>query len=151
MPRILVISDSHGFRGKLDQVLMKAESTGSLDAVIHLGDGYMDMKPYEDAFPLVYAMPGNCDGDRGTAVYPELFGVRIYLTHGHQLHVKSGVHELLSAALATDCQAALFGHTHKPFCEEREGVLLLNPGSVMNGQFAILTVHEKSTLQAELY
>ena len=149
--RILVLSDSHGYRGKLDMVLMKAEATGAFDAVVHLGDGYRDMRPYEAHLPPLYVTPGNCDGDRGTALYPELGGHRIYMTHGHHLQVKMGIHRLLNAAMEQECAAALFGHTHKPYCQEHLGILLLNPGSVMDGRFAVLTISEKGDISAELY
>lgn len=149
--RILILSDSHGYKGKLDMVLMKAESTGSFDAVVHLGDGYMDLKPYESGLPPLYVTPGNCDGDRGTAIYPEFSGARVYMTHGHHLHVKMGLWKLKSAALEAQAQVALFGHTHRPLCKEEDGILLLNPGSVMEGRFAVLTIDEKGRASGELY
>ena len=149
--RILVLSDSHGFRGKLEQVLMKVESTGPLDAVVHLGDGYRDMRPYEEHLPPLYVTPGNCDGDRGTALYPELGGVRVFMTHGHHQQVKSGLHRLLAAAMDAQCAVALFGHTHKPYCQEHLGLWLVNPGSVMDGHFAVLTIDSQGDIHPELY
>ena len=148
--RILVLSDSHGYKSKLGNVLMKAESTGAFDAVVHLGDGYMDMKPYEPHLPPLYVTPGNCDGDRGTVLWPEFEGVRVLMTHGHGLHVKMGLNGLLAKAMEAEAGVALFGHTHRPFCEERAGVLLINPGAAMEGHFAVLTV-ENGGAFAELY
>lgn len=148
--RILVISDSHGYRQKLGTLLMKAESTGELNAVVHLGDGYLDMKPYEEHLPPLYVTPGNCDGDRGTVLCPELDGVKVLMTHGHALHVKMGLDALLMRAVREEATVALFGHTHRPFCQERAGVLLVNPGAAMNGHFAVLTV-ENGGAYAEMY
>ena len=150
MKRILVISDSHGYKSRLGTLLMKAESLGQLDAVVHLGDGYTDMREFEAHLPPLYATPGNCDGDRGTVFTPEFDGVTVLMTHGHGMHVKLGLYEITAAARRAEAKAALFGHTHRPFCEERDGVLLVNPGAAMDGHFAILTV-ENGSVSAQLY
>ena len=40
-------------------------------------------------------------------------------------------------AAAQGAQAALFGHTHAAFCEQRGGVWLLNPGRAGKGLFSL--------------
>ena len=148
--RILVLSDSHGFTSRLGTVLMKAESTGKFDYVVHLGDGNMDMKPYEASLPPLYATPGNCDWDRGTVFTPAFDGVTVLMTHGHAFSVKSGLYELKAAAIRAEAKAALFGHTHRSFLREEDGVLLMNPGAAMDGHFAVLTI-EKGAIRGELF
>ena len=150
MTRILLLSDSHGYRGKLGNVLMKAESAGPFDAMVHLGDGYMDMKEYEAHLPPLYITPGNCDGDRGTVFLPEVDGQKVLITHGHAFHVKMGLHALIARARQEEACVACFGHTHRPLCREEDGVLLINPGSVMDGHFAVLTM-DIGTASGQLY
>ena len=53
------------------------------------------------------------------------------------------------AAREAGADAALFGHTHRPFCERRAGILCLNPGTLARGQYAVLTVAD-GTCRPEL-
>ena len=48
--------------------------------------------------------------------------------------MKYGLYEALSAARRSKADVLLFGHTHVPLAEYRDGVYLLNPGS-LNGSF----------------
>ena len=146
----MLLSDSHGYRGKLGAVLMKAESTGAFDAVAHLGDGYRDLREYEMHLPPLYITPGNCDGDFGTVLCQAFDGAKVLFTHGHGLHVKTGLQGLLARAVREEADVACFGHTHRPFCREEAGVLLVNPGSVMDGHFAVLTL-DRGRATAQLY
>ena len=57
-------------------------------------------------------------------------GARIFYTHGHLYSVKTELGGLLQAARELDANVVLFGHTHQPLCTYREGVHLLNPGSL---------------------
>ena len=42
--RVIVLSDSHGAVGRLNTILTVAEQGGPMDAIIHLGDGYWDLR-----------------------------------------------------------------------------------------------------------
>ena len=68
--------------------------------------------------------------------------MKILMTHGHRYGVKSGYGTALAAAKSMGAQVVLFGHTHIPFMEEREGILMLNPGSLRNPdrEYAILEI-----------
>ena len=136
MIRVGVFSDSHGDTRALDELL---EKMGYVDAVCFLGDvagdadhlaGRLGAMPNR---PPLYAVRGNNDY-YSTCLLPwelfiELGGKRIYMTHGHKL-----VSEMSLVYKAQEMQAdiALFGHTHYPYCETVQGVLLLNPGSAGN-------------------
>ena len=148
--RILVLSDSHGY--PLNNLLMKAESLGRIDAVFHLGDGYRDMDGFLTEFPLLFRVGGNCDffgGEREELV--PLFGKRFFLTHGHAYHVKSTLSLLKSRACEAEADCVLFGHTHEPHNEYDAGRLYLNPGAACDGRFSILRVEKNGDLYAELY
>ena len=136
MIRIGVFSDSHGDYNALDELL---EMMGYLDAVCFLGDVEGDAEHLQQRLgampnrPPLYAVRGNNDY-YNTCRLPweqlvELGGKRIYMTHGHKL-----VSDMSLVYKAQEAQAdiALFGHTHRYYCEEEQGILLLNPGSAGN-------------------
>lgn len=56
-------------------------------------------------------------------------GRNILAVHGHRHGVDWGTETLLSAAHTMDADIVFFGHTHRVFCEEDGGTLILNPGS----------------------
>ena len=129
--KLLICSDSHGAR----RSLLRIAERETPDAMLFLGDGLRDADFVAGRCPelQVLSVRGNCDyavdgapEDRLT----EWEGVRIYLCHGHQYGVKTGLGRLRERGSLLGAQLVLFGHTHRPFLEEREGVTLLNPGSV---------------------
>ncbi|MBR1583907.1 MAG: YfcE family phosphodiesterase [Clostridia bacterium] len=149
--RIGVVSDSHGFTGRLSTILMVMEAEKKpLDALIHLGDGYYDLRDLQVDLP-VYQAAGNCDPFcSDTLNIVNLSGARLVLTHGHYQHVKEGLDDLLALAIQEKAQAALYGHTHLQRMEWRNGILLLNPGAAMDGRFAILRISRLGAVEAEL-
>lgn len=113
--KILIISDTHGRRGALDEVL---ERTARNDAVIFLGDGIRDLG-YRQIDGLV-AVRGNCDVfslSSGGIYAPEertvcFDGVRILMLHGHTAGVKGGIERACARAVAAEADVLLYGHTH---------------------------------------
>ena len=131
MTRVGVFSDSHRDCRSLGLLLDKK---GHIDAACFLGDVASDAAYLREVLaamphePPLYAVRGNNDL---TSALPdelviELGGKRAYLTHGH---MRCGPMSLVYKAQENHAQMALFGHTHMPFCETVQGVLLLNPGS----------------------
>lgn len=98
-------------------------------------------------------MRGNCDfGVKAPEECIVDFGNnRLFLTHGHRQGVKQGTGWLESTAAVKGCTGALFGHTHVPLCEWRDGIFLLNPGSARSGRIAVLEEDEEGFLQGKLY
>ena len=77
------------------------------------------------------AVCGNCDFDRETEEKVILVeNKRIFLCHGHRYHVKSGYLNLQYAAREKEADLVLFGHTHRIFYEQHNGLSMLNPGSI---------------------
>ena len=149
--RVGVLSDSHGFTGRLSTILMVMEAGGPIDALIHLGDGYDDLRALDVPLPPVYQVAGNCDFFRkDTLDVVCLSGARILLTHGHRQHVKEGLGDLMDLAIREAVHAALFGHTHCPCCRWENGILLLNPGAVNDGKFALLRINRLGAIEPEL-
>ena len=115
--KILVMSDSHSSL----RLMRSAVQALKPDAIVHLGDYFDDGEVIrEENFHIPFhAVPGNCDKYRLYQPKPEILsygvcGVRLYMTHGHNHHVKQGLYSLLEDAKAADAQAVLFGHTHCP-------------------------------------
>lgn len=106
------------------------------DTMIHLGDYFEDGTDMAEEFPHIpmHQVPGNCDRYRSVAYHPEQIcypvgGVKLFMTHGHNQKVKISLALLKKEAREAGARAALFGHTHSPYCSEEDGLWLLNPGS----------------------
>lgn len=128
--KILVLSDSH----RAQQPMLDAVRREHPDAIIHLGDHASDTQALSAAFPLLplCTVRGNCDLYEDSVPESALMnweGVRIFAVHGHRYGVKSGVLRLYYAAMEKKATVILYGHTHIPYCEESDGIWLMNPGS----------------------
>lgn len=139
--KILILSDSHASLSFMRHCI----EVTSPDAVIHLGDYYNDGQTMLEEFPHIpfRQVPGNCDLHRSwipdsEVKLIELFGVRIYMTHGHRHGVKMGLYRLLADARAAGANAVLFGHTHQALCQQEDGLWILNPGAASWGGSAAL-------------
>lgn len=143
--KILVISDSHGRTGKLKMILIRNQD---IDMIIHLGDGENDLSPACQACNIdlskirVFQVCGNCDRESNDniTITPTIEGVKFYITHGFEQGVKYGLKKIATLASYNDCKIALFGHTHRQHKSEEMGIMLFNPGSVMNGEYGIINV-----------
>jgi len=127
--KILVISDSHGYIGKLQEVYEREVP----DVLFHLGDSELNYGWLNSFFDVpIYCVRGNCDVDSQFEQYlvVEQMKHRFFLTHGHRFGVKSGLNQLAQNARERGCDVALYGHTHLPFFEEINGVTIANPGSL---------------------
>jgi len=131
--KILVLSDSHSTLSFMRRCIAWVKP----DAVIHLGDYFDDAEAMKDENPIIpfYMVPGNCDRYRCVPGQPEIlihriFGVDLYMTHGHKHSVKSYLGALLRDARTAKVDAVLYGHTHQADCHrEEDGLWVLNPGS----------------------
>ncbi|MFZ2413995.1 MAG: metallophosphoesterase [Candidatus Cryosericum sp.] len=136
---ILIVSDSHGDTSNLkDAMLLHPEIT----RVLHCGDGEADVAALAVAFPAVSfdAVRGNCDLG---GLFPlqrllRIAGKRIFMTHGHAYGTKYGLDELLERGRKDRADVVLFGHTHRRLIERRDGILIVNPGSIA-GRFPART------------
>ncbi len=141
--RILVFSDSHGRVGPMQELMERYVP----DAVFHLGDVVRDGERLAELYPRTpfYRVAGNCDWNSG-AHEPEnvafLEGKTILYMHGHTQGVKTGVGLAVKAAQAVRADLLLFGHTHRKFCEDYDGLLAVNPGAAQDGCAALLTWEE---------
>ena len=147
--KIIVVSDSHCERGMLLSLAEEITVRGDIDAIIHLGDVESDAKwLHERLNKPVYSVPGNCDfnlHDPAERVIT-LEGVDMLLCHGHTLRVKYTLDSLVYRAEELGVKLALFGHTHLR-CLRYEGrALLLNPGALADGCYALLEIKDGNIL-----
>ncbi len=129
--QILVISDTHGSRGRMEELLENVELRKS-DWLIHCGDIGQDADWLRNAFPrAVSIVAGNCDfgADLPRETVVEREGRKFLITHGNR-YVAGGMGYFLYRAKELECDVVLFGHTHVPLIEEEEGILFVNPGSL---------------------
>ena len=128
--KVLIVSDTHRRHGNLETVL---ENVGKMDLLIHLGDAEGE----EDYIEAIAGCPveiiaGNNDFfsnlDKEKVIL--LGKYKVLLTHGHYYNVSLGIESLYQEAIDRDCDIAMYGHTHRPFLEQRGEVTILNPGSL---------------------
>ena len=76
-------------------------------------------------------VPGNCDYQQEPEVRILILdGFSILICHGHTYSVKQSYLSLQYAAQEKGVRVALFGHTHRVFYDQHNGVSYLNPGSI---------------------
>lgn len=164
--RLFIISDIHGRLDTLKKAL-EAERDFKSDDIVILGD-VLYHGPRNDIPPAyrpkeaiqaldsikdkIIAVRGNCDAEVDQMVLPfdlskdvrRIFDKDnnrlIRIEHGHHLLGKERGKESL----------VFYGHTHIPAIEEREGLLLLNPGSISipkNGYKESYATYDGSSLK----
>lgn len=128
--RILIASDTHGRDRNLEKAI---KESGKLDLLIHAGDVHQS----EDYIRAIAGCPvqivrGN--NDYFARIPDELeFTIgdyQVFLTHGHMYCVNAGYETIRREARARGANMVIFGHTHRPFIEEKKGLTVLNPGSL---------------------
>ena len=131
--QVAIISDTHMPRGARAIPEGCLERCRAADAILHAGD-LIDVAVLEllrSLGPPVHAISGNVDTEAVRRLVParlqlDLGGARIGM-----LHIPgpaAGRLERLRAAFPR-CDAVIFGHTHMPEHEERDGFQIFNPGS----------------------
>ncbi len=128
--KIIVMSDSHGNT----QALIDAVFDEQPQLILHLGDYERDCGKVREAYPMIdlRAVRGNCDFRAREPEYDEFVvqDKRIFMTHGHQYGVKTGLNSVMNSGFARRADILLFGHTHIPYYDVVEGMYIVNPGSI---------------------
>ena len=128
--RIGLISDTHG--------LLRPEALGFLagcDHIVHGGDiGHADiLARLADMAPLT-VVRGNNDREAWARTIP----VTALLQAGDiMLYAIHDLKELDIDPAAAGVRVVVSGHSHKPACAERGGVLYINPGSAGRRRFSL--------------
>lgn len=127
--KCLIISDSHGSEKELEEVISRHQK--EVDAVIHCGDS--ELKQSSPLLQHTYVVEGNCDipGEFPQDRAEDIKGVRVYVTHGHLYNVKMTHVPLSYRAEEKAARLACFGHSHIAAAFEENGVIFVNPGSLL--------------------
>ncbi len=142
MTRLGVVSDSHGHGFWLERYLELCKRE-RYDAVFHLGDYDSDAHWLERRLgvPMI-SVAGNCDTfSKKPRMARAAYGShRLLAVHGHLQDVKYTYDPLSYYAEENGATIALFGHTHRAYVGWMGGVMLVNPGALMDGCYAELTL-----------
>lgn len=132
--RVGLISDTHG--------LLRPQALDFLrgsDHIIHAGD-IVDrgkapsiLDTLAGLAPLT-AVRGNNDHGAWAAQLPETATLTL---GGVVIHVIHDLNELAIDPAASGVRVVLAGHSHKPSCVDRGGVLYVNPGSAGRRRFTL--------------
>lgn len=140
------ISDTHG---GYEQTVAALDLLKECELICHLGD-VLYHGP-RNALPVTYDpgkladllktrddilyVRGNCDADVDEMVLEKDLSqksrivtydqIRFYLVHGYE----ETEEKRIQRAKELDCQVVVTGHTHVKVLEEKDGIILLNPGS----------------------
>ncbi|BFH66462.1 phosphoesterase [Paenibacillus dendritiformis] len=133
--RIGIVSDTHmPHRGqKLPRALIKG--LRGVDLILHAGDWTSaSVIPMFESLAPVDSVAGNNDGADivkrfGRRKIIEAGGIRIGLVHGDGAGRSTTKDVAFHTFRNQGVDIIVFGHSHIPHVEEREGILLFNPGS----------------------
>lgn len=129
--RIIVFSDSHGNTSNMEAAL---DCQTEARYVIHLGDGVEQLEDISMFYPskqFIY-LSGNNDWSSNHPYerLTEIGGIRIFMAHGHTQYVGYSTQRLLDTAKKCGAKIALYGHTHVAEVSYRDGIYIMNPGSI---------------------
>jgi putative phosphoesterase len=77
-----------------------------------------------------------------------LNGKKFFICHGHKYNVKYGTELVKKKGISEKADVILYGHTHRRFIEEKDGLLIMNPGSTAS--YGIINIDEKGTITADI-
>lgn len=130
--RIAVLADTHLRVGKsLPRYVW--EQLTQIDLILHAGDlTHMGLLEELSCIAPVRAVRGNCDDWDVSLPMRDVIEcetLRIGLIHGDSGKGKSTPERAYLAFKDSSIDLIVFGHSHAPFMEYREGILMFNPGS----------------------
>ncbi|HTU71404.1 MAG TPA: metallophosphoesterase [Candidatus Baltobacteraceae bacterium] len=138
-----VVSDTHlpRFGRALPSALVRGLTKAGVEAIVHCGDlvEQLAIDLLEEIAP-VFAVAGNNDGKAlhqllGERGIIETCGRRIGVVHGHAGHGRTTADRAFNTFAGDRVDLILFGHSHIPYRERREGIVLFNPGSPTDKRF----------------
>ncbi|WP_058307205.1 metallophosphoesterase [Gracilibacillus massiliensis] len=147
MPKILILSDSHGWSQEVTEI--KERHQADVDAMIHCGDSELEF----DSEPLAgfEKVQGNMDMDFR---FPEevdfaVGKLHFLVIHGHLHQTKATLMPASYRAEELGANIICFGHSHVAGAEKVKDKLFINPGSIRQprsahpGSYAIVTADEQ--------
>jgi len=136
-----IISDTHG--------LLRPEAVDALShaaMIIHAGDvGEPAVLDRLRELAPVVAVRGNIDRGSWAARLPE---TAVVAAAEHNIYVLHDLSRLAVDPRKADLAVVVYGHSHKPAIETRDGIIYLNPGSAGPRRFRLPITLARLTLSA---
>ncbi len=130
---ILIISDYHKYEDKVLDLINKYKP----HHILCCGDGES-----EDEFYIenkIISVKGNCDfADLPLVKIVEIADKKYLITHGHLYDVYFDIFKLYLLTIENKVDYVLYGHTHKQYIEEYEGVIFINPGALKDDNYVLI-------------
>ena len=128
--KVLVVSDTHGRDESLEMAVALEQP---FDYLIHCGD----VEGREFFIEALAECPctivaGNNDFFSQLPREDEFYigNKKAFITHGHNYSVSMTKEQILEVGKVRGADIVMFGHTHQPYFEQKDGITLLNPGSL---------------------
>ena len=128
--KVLVVSDTHGRDESLEMAVALEQP---FDYLIHCGD----VEGREFFIEALAECPctivaGNNDFFSRLPREDEFYigNKKAFITHGHKYSVSMTKEQILEEGKVRGADIVMFGHTHQPYFEQKDGITLLNPGSL---------------------
>jgi len=154
--KILATSDTHGDVKPLEELVNRYANR--VEIVLHMGDYSSDLLDLQPKYPwlTMVAVAGNMDyyGDDEKVLV--LNGRKVFMSHGHFRGVKRGLSSLFYYAKEQGVDVCLFGHTHFQEMFMREGILFMNPGSLVEPRggsragFGLIEISDEGEISGEV-
>ena len=158
--KIVILSDTHGSTQAVERVFSEQPDAA---LYLHAGDVLPDARYLatlvgvslnagedDETAPLrVIGVPGNTDWPDAREPLCRIIsaaGHRILLAHGHSFGVQYTTKLLADAAVQSNCDIAVYGHTHIAEISPGTPLVILNPGSAARPRDA----YEPSYMTVEL-
>lgn len=124
--RILVVSDNHGNKKVLEDILKKEV----FDISIHLGDSELSETFMKNNF--TYYVQGNHDSYLPESIVEEIDGIKFSMCHGHLIGISVFNRDLPAYKCLDNCGADVMLHGHTHIFEDRKvlGKRIICPGAV---------------------
>ncbi|MDQ0359459.1 metallophosphoesterase family protein [Breznakia pachnodae] len=142
--KIVVVSDSHSLRKPLDMVLDKHADA---DYFLHAGDICLDPSEY----PKFITVCGNNDYyDYPLEITLNLGKHKLIMFHSHLFSYFKREEKMMKKAKEMGCDIIVYGHTHVAYYEVKDGIHILNPGSIYHARdgrppsYAIMMIDDQT-------
>ena len=151
--KFLVFSDSHKYTNGMDKAIEKHKD---ITHIIHCGDVADDCEYLEMIYGKTHSLCFVCWNNDFFSPYPvsrvfKYDGKTVYITHGHKERVKGSLDVLFATGKKNAANICIYGHTHTQHYEEKDGIILLNPGSIgyIKEEYAIIDI-KKDGIEVEM-
>ena len=141
--KLVILSDTHGSTQAVERVFSEQPDA---ELYLHAGDVLRDAEYLatlvgaelnageqdESVSPRVIGVPGNTDWPDGNQPLARIVcaaGHRILLAHGHSFGVQYTTKFFADAAAESNCDIAVYGHTHIVDVSPAPPLTVLKPGS----------------------